>query len=240
MAEDGPSRFRGAGVAINRSFEARMKKLEITGQRCPQAKPPNPHALKNRPSLHLDEAEIPNPTADQVVVIQPWFNLLAAAVWPDSSMQGSRDEVSHWSQSLSHELSGLRTPRTISRCLPQTPGESRLDSASTETRPPSSQAPMLPRPKRPERAEGALEATVWPAGSARWRRLERLDLVKPHTSPGQLESASDAQNARRDVPRSSDAFLGPVDLESDGESEPAKCSNSKPRSAGSVRCWWQL
>eukprot|EP00439_Symbiodinium_sp_Y106_P039065 s1515_g4.t1 len=170
----GKAQFRGAGVAINRTFEARMRQLHITGQRFPQAKPATPNALKNRPSLPLDESQIPNPTAEEVVVIQPWFNLLAAAIWQSerdrgsiqTSLEDSREEV-HWSQSrMSNELSALRTPRTLSRCLPRSPCDSRLDSASTETRPPSSQVPLLPRPRRLEEgALGALEATVWPAGS---------------------------------------------------------------------------
>ncbi|CAE7347655.1 unnamed protein product [Symbiodinium necroappetens] len=242
----GKAQFRGAGVAINRTFEARMRQLHITGQRFPQAKPATPNALKNRPSLPLDESQIPNPTADEVVVIQPWFNLLAAAIWQSerdrgsiqTSLQDSREEV-HWSQSrMSNELSVLRTPRTLSRCLPRSPCDSRLDSASTETRPPSSQVPLLPRPRRLEQegALGALEATVWPAGSARWRRLE---LVKTSPSPPSPGPGRPAQRNRD--PRSSDAFLGPVDCESDGEYEPfaARASN-KPRSAGAARCWWQL
>mmetsp|Transcript_28328 Transcript_28328/g.58419 ORF Transcript_28328/g.58419 Transcript_28328/m.58419 type:complete len:272 (+) Transcript_28328:41-856(+) len=237
----GKAQFRGAGVAINRTFEARMRQLHITGQRFPQAKPATPNALKNRPSLPLDESQIPNPTAEEVVVIQPWFNLLAAAIWQSerdrgsiqTSLEDSREEV-HWSQSrMSNELSALRTPRTLSRCLPRSPCDSRLDSASTETRPPSSQVPLLPRPRRLEEgALGALEATVWPAGSARWRRLE---LVKTRPSPG----PSPAPQRTRE-PRSSDAFLGPVDCESDGEYEPFAARAPKPRSAGAARCWWQL
>ncbi|CAE7363363.1 unnamed protein product [Symbiodinium natans] len=249
--DDGPARFRGAGVAINRAFESRMKQLQITGQRVAQVKPPNPNALKNRPSLLLDEAEIPHPTADQVVVIQPWFNLLAAAVWRDDrdvSMQDSIDEV-NWSHSrISHELSAVRTPRTISRCLPRSPCDSRLDSASTDTRPPSSQVPLLPRPRRPESVEGtdaavpaASVASVWPAGSARWRRLE---LLKPQTSPGRARSSAEQpREPRQEKPRGSDAFLGPLDFESDGEYELYEPPRSQPRSPaarGARRCWWQL
>ena len=177
---------------------------------------------------------------------------------------------------MSNELSVLRTPRTaseaqierafdnslsarrtLSRCLPRSPCDSRLDSASTETRPPSSQAraklrtnktrtahsllglrhafcqvPLLPRPRRLEQegqagagakvvssgraftspgALGALEATVWPAGSARWRRLE---LVKTSPSPPSPGPGRPAQRNRDS--RSSDAFLGPVDCEARG------------------------
>ncbi|CAJ1398485.1 unnamed protein product [Effrenium voratum] len=214
---EGPARFRGAGVMINRVFEARVKQLHVTGQRHTSPRAHSPRLRPQRPEVGdaISRPDTAVEMADQEVhMIQPWFNLLAPC--RDSLMGFSMDEVK-WSQSPgpSREFS-VRSRTGARSSLTRTPMDSRAASAES-SRPPSCQVPLLPRPKLDEGTETA--AAVWPPGSARWRRLQ---VVRRDAHENQTErQASPAPRISKPAPSAPSA--------------------RKPRTPGPrSRRWWEL
>mmetsp|Transcript_48555 Transcript_48555/g.79900 ORF Transcript_48555/g.79900 Transcript_48555/m.79900 type:complete len:207 (+) Transcript_48555:43-663(+) len=191
-----------------RIFEMRIKGQQVTGQRF--APPPlrSPQPRMKRPELE-GAVKRPEISAD-VRLIQPWFNLLQPC---RDCFTSTFDEA--WSLSTSREhVSGIRSPRTRSQS--RTPGlESR--SSADSSRPTSSQVPLLPRPRRLEDEDAA---TVWPPGTARWRRLHVQRTVQAPLEPPE---PPEPQKAGRLSPQ-----------------PPTKPRKVKPRPKPRSRRWWEL
>ncbi|CAL1158813.1 unnamed protein product [Cladocopium goreaui] len=201
-----------------RIFEMRIKEQQITGQRF--APPPlrSPQPRLKRPEL---EGAVKRPEiAAEVRLIQPWFNLLQPC---KDCFTSTFDEA--WSLSTSREhVSGIRSPRTRSQS--RTPGlESR--SSADSSRPTSSQVPLLPRPRRLEDEDAA---TVWPPGTARWRRLQVQRTVQREERSERSEGSVAAV-----VPQPEPEKAGRLSPQ-----PPTKPRKVKPRPKPRSRRWWEL
>eukprot|EP00435_Cladocopium_sp_Y103_P047027 s593_g13.t1 len=201
-----------------RIFEMRIKEQQITGQRFA---PPPVRSVQPRLKRPELEGAVKRPEISaEVRLIQPWFNLLQPC---RDCFTSTFDEA--WSLSTSREhVSGIRSPRTRSQS--RTPGlESR--SSADSSRPTSSQVPLLPRPRRLEDEDAA---TVWPPGTARWRRLQ---VQRP--APPQPERSERSERDAAVVPQPEPQKAGRLSPE-----PPAKPRKVKPRPKPRSRRWWEL
>eukprot|EP00931_Biecheleriopsis_adriatica_P066196 TRINITY_DN40597_c0_g1_i1.p1 TRINITY_DN40597_c0_g1~~TRINITY_DN40597_c0_g1_i1.p1 ORF type:complete len:281 (+),score=38.58 TRINITY_DN40597_c0_g1_i1:85-927(+) len=193
-------RRRAGEVMTTRTFEARIKELEMVGKRRPDQ--PQRREWKVRPWHGWQRAHIPLLTDEEAADPQGFKDSGRKKGVEPMGYQFpiGRQPVEPWFNAASQESPAVGSALPDIAASPRTPSlqgssSSRMSTADSRHRvsdgnnieQSSPQAPLLPRPAMPDIPSAS--AACWPAGQARWRWKVQTESIEEAESLAPTEEA---------------------------------------------------